>query len=105
MDKKEFINEAYIIKRDIVDSLNYVTRSSTTEQRRKFDIGDVYINAAVCLKCKDYIRSKNRHDFVFCSCGSIAVDGGSWYCRRAGDMSNCVDVIEYFHDVKKSKKK
>ena len=41
-------------------------------------------NAAVCLGCGDKIVSKHRHDFVECTCGSIAVDGGQEYLRRVG---------------------
>ena len=35
-----------------------------------------------CLKCGDIIESKNRHDFVTCSCGNVSVDGGKDYLRR-----------------------
>jgi len=47
-------------------------------------------NAARCLKCKEEIESKHRHDFRWCACGSIAVDGGLEYIRRIGEM----DLIE-----------
>ena len=39
-----------------------------------------------CLKCNDIIESKHRHDFVWCSCGSCAVDGGDEYLRIVGDF-------------------
>lgn len=39
-------------------------------------------NSARCLDCSDQIESKHGHDFVRCSCGQIAVDGGLEYCRR-----------------------
>jgi len=52
-------------------------------ERRKRNIGDLWINAAECNKCKDTIRSKNRRDYVTCSCGNLSVDGGSWYAKRA----------------------
>lgn len=48
-------------------------------------------NAASCLGCGDFIVSKHRHDFVTCTCGSISVDGGQAYLRRAGDFTNAVD--------------
>ena len=41
-------------------------------------------NKVKCLKCGDIIESKHCHDFVFCSCGNIAVDGGTFYLKRAG---------------------
>lgn len=43
-------------------------------------------NRAKCLKCLDVIESKHRHDFVYCKCGSFAVDGGKEYLRRVGDF-------------------
>ncbi|WP_232696130.1 DUF7695 domain-containing protein [Brevibacillus daliensis] len=39
-------------------------------------------NAIRCLHCNDVIESKHRHDFVWCSCGKVAVDGGLAYMRR-----------------------
>jgi len=39
-----------------------------------------------CLKCNSIIESKHRHDFVWCSCGSCAVDGGDEYLRIVGDF-------------------
>lgn len=39
-------------------------------------------NSAHCLDCDDEIVSTHRHDFVRCSCGRIAVDGGLAYVRR-----------------------
>ena len=43
-------------------------------------------NAASCNGCGDFIVSKHRHDFVECTCGSIAVDGGQEYLRRIGSL-------------------
>jgi len=34
-----------------------------------------------CLICNDIIESKSRHDFVWCSCGNVAVDGGEDYLK------------------------
>ena len=39
-------------------------------------------NKIRCNFCQDTIESKHRHDFVFCSCGAVAVDGGKDYLRR-----------------------
>ena len=39
-------------------------------------------NQVKCLKCGDIVESKNRHDFVTCSCGNVSVDGGKDYLRR-----------------------
>jgi len=38
-------------------------------------------NSIICNHCKDEIESKHRHDFVKCSCGKVAVDGGKDYKR------------------------
>ena len=37
-----------------------------------------------CLKCGDVIQSKHRHDFRWCKCKAIAVDGGDDYARFLG---------------------
>lgn len=39
-------------------------------------------NRVKCLLCGEIIESKDRHDFVWCSCGNVAVDGGPEYKRR-----------------------
>ncbi len=59
--------------------------------RRKHNIGDIFLNQAKCLLCGDVITSNHRHDFVRCSCKSVAVDGGSWMNRR---LFNSADMIE-----------
>ena len=39
-------------------------------------------NVIKCNHCGDIIESKHRHDFKFCKCGTVAVDGGLNYERR-----------------------
>lgn len=56
---------------------------------------EIETNGAVCLSCKDFIRSMNRHDYKMCSCWETWVDGGSWYIKRLGN--NYIDVIEKFN--------
>lgn len=34
-----------------------------------------------CKHCGDIIQSMHRHDFKYCSCKTIAVDGGSAYLK------------------------
>jgi hypothetical protein len=48
-------------------------------------------NRAQCTKCGDIIESTYTHDFKWCSCGGLAVDGGFDYLRRAGDQLCVVD--------------
>lgn len=52
----------------------------------------VIVNKVRCKSCDDIIESKHRHDFVFCKCGKIAVDGGKEYLRRVGDLKNYEDL-------------
>lgn len=40
-------------------------------------------NCIQCNHCKDIIVSEHRHDFKYCKCGTVAVDGGNAYLRRA----------------------
>ncbi len=39
-------------------------------------------NAIRCKFCGDVIESETVHDFKFCSCKTVAVDGGQEYLRR-----------------------
>lgn len=53
-------------------------------------------NSAKCKKCKDEIQSVHRHDFKWCKCKGIFIDGGVDYLRRGGQLENLEDtsVIE-----------
>lgn len=42
----------------------------------------IKINKIRCKRCGDVIESKTAHDFKFCKCGAVAVDGGKEYLRR-----------------------
>lgn len=41
-------------------------------------------NAVKCKRCGDIIYSRARHDFRYCSCKNIAIDGGFDYVRIIG---------------------
>lgn len=70
------------------------------ETRKKYNVGDIFENACVCLLCNDYVRSDNRRDFKYCKCGNVAVDGGSWYVRRVGkDLTKIEEKIKSYNDV------
>ena len=69
------------------------------EERRKANIGDIFINGCKCLKCGKTIYSTDRHDFKWCQCQSIAVDGGSWYCKRVGNLELMEECSVVFSDV------
>lgn len=81
-----------------VDYHDFTDIHTPKEERRKLGVGDIYINAATCLNCGVYLRSKNRHDMVVCSCGN-SVDGGSWYAKRSGAPQNMKDGIVMYADV------
>ena len=52
-------------------------------------------NKAKCLKCGDIIESTYRHDFKWCKCGAIAVDGGKDYLKRSGEPKDCKELSEF----------
>jgi len=56
-------------------------------------------NAIMCNKCGDIIESRHRHDFVWCKCKSVAVDGGRAYLRRVGNAGDWHELSES-HEVK-----
>lgn len=50
-------------------------------------------NKAQCRLCSDVIESTYAHDFKWCKCGAIGVDGGRDYANRfASDSFD--DIIE-----------
>jgi hypothetical protein len=66
-------------------------------------------NQVQCNKCGDEPYSAFRHDFKYCKCGAVAVDGGMAYLRRVGavramtdlsmtmdneDLTKCVDAVK-----------
>ena len=50
-------------------------------------------NAIRCKLCGDEIESTNRHDYVSCSCGACAVDGGLNYLRRTFKDKDCFEEL------------
>lgn len=42
----------------------------------------IVVNKIKCNHCGDEIESKSVHDFVWCKCGTVAVDGGKEYLKR-----------------------
>ena len=57
--------------------------------------GDIIHNRIRCLECDDVIESFDRHDFKFCTCESVAVDGGKEYLRRVGDLEKYEELSEF----------
>lgn len=84
----------------MVDYHDFTTRNTPVRQRRQWGIGNLWINAARCRTCGEVVRSRNRHDFRWCGCGAIAVDGGSWYIKRSTAGEGGYDELsELFADV------
>ena len=52
----------------------------------------IVTNKIRCKKCGDVIESIHRHDFKFCKCRKVAVDGGRDYLRRVGNSDDFVDM-------------
>ena len=61
------------------------------------DLSDkkILVNKIQCKKCKDIIESKHVHDFKWCACKSIAVDGGLEYLRRVGNLEDIIELSEF----------
>ncbi len=51
------------------------------------------INAIKCPSCKDTLFSRARHDFRWCSCKSVAVDGGLDYLKVSFE-GECPKTLE-----------
>ena len=55
----------------------------------------ILANKIRCKKCNEIIESVDRHDFKFCKCGAVAVDGGKDYLRRTGEEEDWEELSEY----------
>ena len=51
-------------------------------------------NSIKCNHCDDVIESVHVHDFKYCKCGTVAVDGGKDYLKRAFKTSPEKDYTE-----------
>lgn len=51
-------------------------------------------NMIKCKLCGDIIESKYTHNFKWCRCGSVAVDGGHDYLSRSFPSYPKEDFIE-----------
>lgn len=58
------------------------------------------LNRIKCNACGNIITSESVHDFKFCSCGQVAVDGGLEYARRSytDSLDDFTDLSEYYDD-------
>ena len=63
----------------------------------------IIVNKIKCKKCGDIIISSHVHDFKWCVCGAVAVDGGKFYLKRCGEPENYEDLSEIVEDDPNSK--
>lgn len=59
----------------------------------------ILVNKIRCKKCGDIIESKSQHDFVVCSCESVAVDGGCYHLSRMGDPEDWEELSEFGEEI------
>lgn len=52
-------------------------------------------NKIKCKHCGDIIESISTHDFKFCSCGKVAIDGGKSYLKRTGNPNDWEELSEF----------
>ncbi len=51
-------------------------------------------NKIKCKRCGEVIESESRHDFKFCACGKVAIDGGLFYLKRSGNPNDWIELSE-----------
>ena len=61
-------------------------------------------NVIRCVRCGEIIESTSVHDFKFCSCESVAIDGGHDYLRRCfktsqDDFEELSEYIDFEDDT------
>jgi len=63
---------------------------------------EIKSNKIQCNFCKDIIESIHRHDFVVCSCGKVAVDGGKDYLKRCYEFNQdeYTELSEFYESKK-----
>lgn len=52
-------------------------------------------NRIRCKRCNDVIESFYTHDFKWCKCHLVAVDGGHEYMRRCGNKEDMEELSIY----------
>ena len=59
---------------------------------KKFYREKIVENKIKCNECLDIIESKHTHDFKWCKCGTVAVDGGKSYLKRCGYQQHWTEL-------------
>ena len=56
----------------------------------------IKFNKIQCNICMDIIESTYRHDFKYCTCGKVSVDGGKSYLKRSyTHPDDYIELSEY----------
>lgn len=76
-----------------------ITKQTPQKERIRLGLGNIYENQIKCTSCNTLIRSKYKHDFVTCPCGSVSVDGGSHYLKRSGNITGYEEMSTMFDDI------
>lgn len=50
------------------------------------------VSAIQCRDCLSIIFSRARHDFRWCKCKHVAIDGGRDYTKISGDIDNILSL-------------
>lgn len=58
-------------------------------KRGKYHIVENKIQCRICL---EELTSKSEHDFKWCKCHRVAVDGGNEYLKRCGELGNILEL-------------
>lgn len=61
----------------------------------------IKVNKIRCKRCNEIIESKSVHDFKWCLCKSVAIDGGKEYLKRCGNLEDIEELSEYEEDEPK----
>jgi hypothetical protein len=88
----------------VMDYHDFTWPSMPLDLRLKLKVGPLYLNAIRCTKCDYFVRSRNRHDFRSCKCGSCAVDGGSYMGNRSGNEGDYVDIVIPFENLSENER-
>ena len=76
-----------------------ILKAEKKKKEKKKIMQKIISNKIKCKYCGDVIESRSRHDFKFCSCKKVAVDGGKDYLRRLftvspADFEDLSEVVE-----------
>lgn len=84
----------------MTDYHTFTTKDMPMKARRRVNVGDIWMNSAMCKFCMDILVSNNRHDFKTCKCGNLSIDGGSFYIKRVvKDLNKVTDLSEMYEDA------